>query len=104
MAGVKDPERYTEARTWTGRPVTCTVCTQAGVPTWTSKGWRMPEHFTVHTKDRPTCRCIEGRHRCPGSGAAVEQPEHQTTKRLREQTEVPEAKGLTEDNPMEGPS
>lgn len=97
MAGVKDPERYTEARTWAGRPVVCISCGQAGVPTWTSKGWQMPEHGYSPG--------VSTAMPCPGSGAAVEQPEHQTTKRLREQAQhVPEAKGLTDDeDPMGSP-
>lgn len=86
---------------WSGPVVTCTVCALPCIPTQAgSMGWRMPQHGARGLPD-------QGVPPCPGSGAAVELPEHDTTKRLREQQQqhIPEAKGLTDDeNPMEGPS
>ena len=90
--GVKDPNRYAGQRTWSGNYVVCTACVQGCVPTWTANGWQLPEHFVTHTKDRARCRCIEGRHRCPASGAPVSEPEHQTIRRQCQA--VPDAHGL----------
>lgn len=98
--------------TWPGPYVTCGVCAVACVPTWAGGDrWQMPNHpIPLTTGD---ARAHFGQM-CPGSGAAVTRPVHKTMERRiedhvvaampPEHQDIPDAKGLTEADPMKGPS
>ena len=97
------------APVWPGPPVICTVCVSACMPTFKATddeaGWRMPDHPMPMTGGYGET--------CPGSGAPCVKPVHQTmAKRIEdhvvaamppEHQTIPDAKGLTEADPMKGP-
>ena len=88
-------------RLWTGRPVTCDVCRQALVPTW-SGGWYLPQHPWDDSEECGPCPAagsataalpVAARmaDRIEEHFVAVMPPPHKTPVELQD---VPEAKGL----------
>lgn len=101
--------------TWPGLPVTCMLCLQGGVPTYsvTEKrcGFVMPQHDMQLSAQSPGDDTL-----CPGSGAPVQKPVHATMAARIEAhvldamppahvnpDDIPEASRLTELDPMKGP-
>lgn len=101
--------------TWPGLPVTCMLCLQGGVPTYSVTdercGFVMPQHMM------PTrIAGLTAWESCPGSGAPVQKPVHATMAARIEAhvldamppahvnpDDIPEASRLTELDPMKGP-